>query len=160
MAVKTLENLVLRGVAVLRGGKAVELRLGASVANTGAPEIRLPMPLPSAGCPTQPPYEGQFDPFVPERHDTDESVLGAGRSRRSAGRISPRGEHRAWSRTTATAWPGTGPTSAPLATRAGSTWHAAPSLSAKTNPAMPGSLRMVGGSGFGLGLLRGWITGC
>jgi len=160
MAVKTLENLVLRGVAVLRGGKAVELRLGTSVvAKEGTSEIHLPMPCHTAGCPINPSQETQFDPYVPSRHNTDERVLGAGRSRRTAGRFSTR-DKRAWTRTT-TAWRTSGLWSVLAAMRAGLPSHASSSKTVKSSPANnAGSSRLSGAPGFTPDLWRCWISGC
>ena len=89
MAVMNLESLVLCGSAVLRGGKAGNLRRGTSyAANPETPEIRISMRHPSPGC-------GQeFQPAMRLSHADDLrsdylAAFGAGRSRSRAGVLSP-----------------------------------------------------------------------
>ena len=85
MAVMKLESLVLFGSAVLRGGKAGNLRRGTSYAANGkTPEIRISLRHPSLGT-------GQeFQPAMRPNHADDLrmdalAASGAGRSLRQAG---------------------------------------------------------------------------
>jgi hypothetical protein len=90
MAVITLESLVQRGVSVLRGGQAVNTRLGTSdTADAQTPGVLVSMRHPSPGC------GREFIPPVVRRGHADQARVdgaapGAGRSRSRAGVLSRR----------------------------------------------------------------------
>jgi hypothetical protein len=89
MAVNTLESLVLRGVAVLVDGSALNLRRGPSVQTGGTPAIGLSARHPSPGCA---PMFGQpaLWPIHAQTPYVDKATTGAGRSRRCRNGVSRR----------------------------------------------------------------------
>lgn len=100
MAVKMLESLVLRGVAVLEGGRIVNLRLGTSAkAGLQTPVPVIPTRHPVPGCrPNPAPFGWPQDVDYPRQG----AMPGAGRSRRHAGVPSPASALRALDATCST----------------------------------------------------------
>jgi hypothetical protein len=88
MAVFTLESLVQRGVSVLRGGQAVNTRLGTSdTADAQTPGVLVSMRHPSPGCGRVfiPPV---VRPVHADQARVDGAAPGAGRPRSRAGVLS------------------------------------------------------------------------
>src|SRR5437879_4233980 len=103
MAVFTLESLVLRGVAVLRGGPTVNLRLGTSAVAKRTSGIPFSMRHPSPGCrqefnrPADRPDRVGYDP-------AGVAAPGIGRSRSRAGVLSRRSPARSAGRAIPSGW--------------------------------------------------------
>ncbi len=79
-------NLVLRGVAVLLGGKAVEARLGSGYrAKAGAPAVPVSMRQPSQVCAEAEFTEPESWPVPVDQADVDQGTTQAGRPVGTAG---------------------------------------------------------------------------
>src|SRR5262245_66492503 len=104
MAAKNMESLVLRGVSVLGGGKAVELCLGSYVADVQMPRGPLSMRHPSPGCEedrTEPPQQRIRN----RRNGADRAAVRAGRPGSPAGVLVRRNPARKAGRAVLFGWP-------------------------------------------------------
>jgi hypothetical protein len=90
MLANLLESLVLRGVSVLRDGRANGLCLGTSEANVPTPEVRISMRHPSLGYPQADANPRAGRPGPDAKRVADGVAFGAGRSRGRAGVLSRR----------------------------------------------------------------------
>jgi len=104
MAAKNMESLVLRGVSVLGGGKAVELCLGSYATDVQMPRGPLSMRHPSPGC-----EENRTEPLQQRvrnrRNGADRAAVRAGRPGSPAGVLVRRNPARKAGRAVLFGWP-------------------------------------------------------